>query len=102
MLPLVASRLDELKALCRRLRVSRLDLFGSAVSGGFDPRSSDLDFLVEFEEMAPKDFADAYFALKDALETMLGRPADLVTASSIRNPYFKQSLDANRENLFAA
>ena len=33
---------------CRRNNVRRLDLFGSAVGPNFDPRTSDLDFLVEF------------------------------------------------------
>ena len=48
MISLVADRSDEIAALCRRHQVQRLDLFGSAATGDFDPESSDLDFLVTF------------------------------------------------------
>ena len=45
-----ANRKDEIVALGRRYRVSRLRVFGSAVRGtDFDPERSDVDFLVEFE-----------------------------------------------------
>jgi hypothetical protein len=33
---------EELQALCRRLHVQRLDLFGSAARGDFDPERSDM------------------------------------------------------------
>ena len=42
---------DAVAALCRRFHVRQLDLFGSAVDGRFDPMHSDLDLLVEFEEL---------------------------------------------------
>ena len=53
--------LAALPALCRRFGVRRLDLFGSAATGRFDPTRSDLDFLVVFEEIPPTAYADAYF-----------------------------------------
>lgn len=52
---LVDSRSAEIAELCRRLRVRRLDAFGSAVKGGFDPKSSDLDFLVELDPLPPNE-----------------------------------------------
>ena len=39
--------------LCRRFNVRRLDLFGSGLTGRFDPGHSDLDLLVEFAPMSP-------------------------------------------------
>jgi uncharacterized protein len=42
---------EELAGLCRRYRVRRLDVFGSATTGDFEERASDVDLLVEFEEM---------------------------------------------------
>jgi len=51
---------DELEELCRRFHVRRLELFGSAASGEFNPESSDLDFLVMFEDLEPAAYADAY------------------------------------------
>jgi len=92
----------EIAALCRRLHVARLDVFGSAVREDFDSDSSDLDFVVEFEQLPPSDYADAYFSLKEGLEAMFGRPVDLVTPSSMANPYFRDSVTASRKNLYAA
>jgi uncharacterized protein len=42
-----------MRALCRRFHVRRLDVFGSAARGDFDPEHSDVDFIVEFDRSAP-------------------------------------------------
>ena len=51
----------ELVDLCRKYRVRRLDVFGSATADNFDLESSDVDLLVEFEEMPPADERTAPF-----------------------------------------
>jgi uncharacterized protein len=93
---------EELRGLCRRFHVRRLDLFGSAARGDFDPEHSDVDFLVEFDRSAPQHPFDAYFGLKEALEELLRRPVDLVEAGAVRNPYLKASIERSRENVYAA
>ncbi|HXZ89231.1 MAG TPA: nucleotidyltransferase domain-containing protein [Candidatus Binataceae bacterium] len=99
----IALRREELQELCRRFHVRRLDVFGSAARGeGFDPARSDLDFLVEFEPLQPGAYVDAYFGLKEGLEELFGRPADLVSAASIRNRYFRQSVERTKAPLYAA
>jgi len=100
----VALRRPELRTLCRRFHVRRLDLFGSAARGGdFDPARSDLDFLVEFDRSDPRAMAfGAYFDFKEALEELFGRSVDLVEASAVRNPYLKASIEASREAVFEA
>jgi predicted nucleotidyltransferase len=87
---------------CRRFQVRRLELFGSAASGAFDPRSSDLDFLVEFEELQPAEYADAYFGLLEELQRIFRRNIDLVVARSVRNPYLLESIQRSRALLYAA
>ena len=44
MIALIEQHRDVLATLCRRFKVRRLDLFGSAAQGTFDPQSSDLDW----------------------------------------------------------
>lgn len=92
---------DEVAALCRRAGARRLDIFGSAIRDDFDPVTSDLDFLVEFDELPPKAYADAYFTLKDSLERLFGRPVDLLTDSSVENPYFRERINAERQPVYA-
>lgn len=90
----------ELDAVCRRHHVRRLDLFGSAARGQAGA-GSDYDFLVEFEPLPPGGYADAYFGLLEDLQTLLGAPVELVVERAIRNPYFRQSVQAHREALYA-
>lgn len=96
------SHRQELKALCQRHKVRRLELFGSATDGRFDPASSDLDFLVEFESLSGGHYADHYFGLLEDLTALFKRPVDLVVARAIRNPYFLQAVNESRELLYAA
>src|SRR5215211_8550584 len=79
--------------VCRRFRVARLYLFGSAARSDFDAERSDLDSLVTLEEQPVGEYADNYLGLAEALEKLFGRRADLVTESSIRNPYFRALFD---------
>jgi predicted nucleotidyltransferase len=95
------AHLAEIPELCRRYGVSRLELFGSATSEAFDSRRSDLDFLVEFDADSSGLF-DRYFGLKESLEALYGRPVDLVTAGSMRNPYFVEAVNRSRQLVYAA
>jgi predicted nucleotidyltransferase len=101
MQPLVAQRLAEVRELCRRFRVRRLDLFSSAARDDFDPARSDLDFLVEYEADAPSGLA-GYVGFKEELEALFGRPVDLVEASAVLNPYLLASIERSRETVYAA
>ncbi len=100
--PVLTERRDEIDALCRRFSVRRLELFGSAATGKDRAGESDLDFLVEFAALPPGRYADAYFGLLESLETLFGRPVDLVVASAIKNPYFLQSVEHTKTLLYAA
>ncbi|MDX8032471.1 nucleotidyltransferase domain-containing protein [Lentzea sp. BCCO 10_0856] len=99
---IVAANLAEIEDLCRALGVRRLDVFGSAVGDSFDVATSDVDILVDFEVGNDFDHFGTYFALKEGLERILGRPVDLVVSTSIRNPYFRQQVMETKETLYAA
>ncbi len=93
---LVERKREEIQELCRRYRVRQLELFGSAVSDRFDPQTSDLDFLVEFDVLSPAEHAKDYFGLLFALTDLFGRDVDLVETSAIRNPYFLRAIAKDR------
>jgi predicted nucleotidyltransferase len=102
MLDLIEQHRADLERLCRQLPVARLELFGSATTGEFRSGDSDLDFLVEFRPLAPRDRADAYFGLLHALEDLFRRPIDLVTQQAIQNRRFARAVDQQRTLLYAA
>jgi predicted nucleotidyltransferase len=85
--------------LCRRHDVERLDVFGSAVTGEFDPSHSDVDLLVTFRPGATH--LDNYLALAGALEDLIGRKVDLVIERAIRNPYFRRTIEQSRRLIYA-
>ena len=100
MTPIIEQNRDAIAASCRRFGARRLDIFGSAARGDFDPATSDLDFLVEFDDLPPAQYADAYFALKDSLEALFGRPVDLITEANLENPYFRDRVQAERQPVY--
>lgn len=99
--PVVLTKhLSSIYALCRKYGVRRLDLFGSATTAAFDVVSSDLDFVVEFAELAEGRLADRYLDLAESLEQLLGRPVELLTERSIRNPYLRREIDKQRQKVY--
>ncbi len=70
--------------------------FGSAVSGDFDKSFSDIDILVEMYDNDPIQRGEKLMSLWDTLEAFFDRKVDLLTESSLRNPYLKKSIDASK------
>lgn len=95
-------RTEELAGLCRQYHVKRLDVFGSASVGNFDPQRSDLDFLVIFESLPPREHADAYFGLHAKLQELFRRDVDLVEWEAIKNPYFLAAAEESRSPIYGA
>ena len=92
---------DEVVALCRRAGARRLDVFGSAARADFDPATSDLDFYVEFDELPPTKYADAYFTLKESLEIALRPAGGPRHRGQPRKPVLPRSRYAERQSVYA-
>jgi predicted nucleotidyltransferase len=100
--PSVEAALPEIRELCRRLGVARLDLFGSASGPEPAENPGDVDVLVEFASVPQAELFSTYFALKKGLEAILQRPVDVVSMNRLENPYVRRSVLAQREELYAA
>jgi hypothetical protein len=101
MVAIIEDKRTALVELCTRYGVDRLYVFGSAVLMRFDPQRSDLDFLVSFADREPtREYADRYLDFADGLERLFGRPVDLVTEQSIRNPYFRREVESTRQLIY--
>ncbi len=61
----------EIRRLCKCCHVRHLGLFGSATLDRFDPKNSDLDFLVGFQDGFTT--LDNYLALAEGLEDLFER-----------------------------
>ncbi len=103
MIQVLEDNRDAIAALCRKYHVAKLEVFGSAATGDFDPHASDFDFLVEFQpdqDLGP--WLSHYFDLQKELETLLGKAVDLVMPAAMKNPYFIREVNRTRRVLYAA
>jgi uncharacterized protein len=102
----IAEKLGPLADLCRRYGVARLEVFGSAARGlDFDPKRSDFDFPVEFEQRSDLPPLEQFFGFAEALEQLLGRPVDLVEREALkasRNFIRRRAILSQAERVYAA
>ena len=96
--PLNSHALDILR-LCKTYKVKTLYAFGSVLTDKFNS-GSDIDLIVEFQPLNVLDYADNYFALKFSLEDILKRPIDLLEDKAIKNPYFRQNIDHQKQLIY--
>ncbi len=75
--------------------MKRLELFGSSVRDDFG-EASDVDVLVEFNDLHKPGISDRYFGLAETLAALFERRVDLVEISAVKNPYFRESINRNR------
>ena len=91
----------KLEALCRKYRIRKLSLFGSAARGEARP-DSDVDLMVEFEsDRAPSlwDFPE----MQKAFSALFGgRRVDLVPPEALANPYRRKSILRDLQVLYDA
>ena len=98
---LLQAKLEPLRQLCDLYGVERLELFGSAARGEFNPDSSDLDFIVQMKGRREPGYARRFCEFADALEALVGRRVDLLTELMIKKPTFRSEVEKDRVILVA-
>jgi predicted nucleotidyltransferase len=96
---IVERNMDEIRALCNLHKVAKLFVFGSVLTDRYK-RSSDIDFVVDFSDVDLYEYADNYFSLKSALESLLKRQVDLLEDKAIKNPYLRESIDSSKQLIY--
>ena len=89
----------DISRLCYRHKVKHLYAFGSILTDKFNDKS-DIDFIVDFEPIEILQYADNYYDFKFSLEDILHRPVDLLEEKAIKNPYFKQAVNNQRQLVY--
>lgn len=96
---LVEQNTDKLIELCVSHKVGQLFLFGSALTDHFK-ESSDLDFLVQFNQVDLLEYFDNYMDFKEQLELLFGRSVDLIENQAIKNPVFRKAVDRDKKLIY--
>jgi predicted nucleotidyltransferase len=85
--------------LCKTHKVKKLYAFGSVLTDKFNEKS-DVDLLVDFTNMVVEDYAGNYFDFKFLLQDLVKRPIDLLEEKALKNPYFKESVNKQRQLIY--
>jgi predicted nucleotidyltransferase len=89
------SKIEQIKLLCQQNKVKSLFVFGSVIRDDYN-RLSDIDLVVDFDEVDPVKYTDLYFNLKSRLENILKRNVDLLEERAIRNRLFRQQIEKTK------
>lgn len=107
MVAVIENNITAIRDACKKHHVKALYLFGSAVYESEFNSSSDIDFLYEINteeykqwSTANYDYIDNLSDLENTLNTLLCRSIDLVSYNDIRNRYFKEEIDRNRQLIY--
>lgn len=86
--------------ICKNHRIKSLYAFGSSVTDQFNPQRSDIDLLVEMEDMDPLEKGEKLLSLWDKLEDFFQRKVDLLTQKSLKNPFLLENIDKTKILLY--
>ncbi len=101
--PIIEQRKQELRTICKRLKIRRLYAFGSAVTSDKFRENSDIDFLISFDDnISPEEYSENYFQLQYKLRELFNREIDVITERSLSNPYFIESINKNKVLIYEA
>ena len=92
----ISKKQKDFTILCKTHNVKYLYAFGSSVTESFDINESDIDLLVEIDSKDPIDRGEKLLSLWDLFEVFFRRKVDLLTDSSISNPFLRKSIDSTK------
>ena len=96
---LLDKHMNDINRLCINYNVKRLYAFGSVLTNKFN-NESDVDLVVDFNIIDISTYADNYYDFKFSLQKILNRPIDLLEDKAIKNPYFRQSINQQRQLIY--
>ena len=96
---IVEQNLSGVSKLCKLHNVKNMYLFGSALTENFSD-DSDVDFLVNFEQIDLFQYFDNYMEFKEKLEYLLKRSVDLLEEQTILNPVLRRSIERNKKLIY--
>ena len=92
----IENKIEKLLILCNKYKVNRIFVFGSIAKGTFNPQSSDIDLIVELEDLPPSEKGEILMKLWSELEDLFARKVDLLTSLNIKNPYLRKEIENSK------
>ena len=96
---LIQKHIKNIIRLCKKYHIEEIYVFGSILTDQFN-KTSDIDFLVRFSKVEPREYFDNFMDFKEELESLLSRNVDLIEIQTLKNPILKRSIDRNKRILY--
>lgn len=98
---IIKNNLEKIVKICKDHHVKRLYTFGSVNTADFNS-DSDIDIIVELNLNNPVEKGEALMTLWDKFEELFNRNIDLLSKSTVKNPYLQKGIDATKELVYEA
>jgi hypothetical protein len=85
--------------LCKSHKVKELYAFGSVVNGNVTDKS-DIDLLVDIDEINPVSKGKLILSLYNKFEKLFNKKVDLLTFNSIRNPVLEEYIGTSKKLIY--
>jgi len=96
----LSNKIKLLKPIFQKHKVEKAYLFGSVITTNFSDQS-DVDLLITFQEnIDPLEKGELWWSLYDSLRQHFNREIDLVTESSLKNPYFIEEVNSTKQLIY--
>lgn len=96
----ISNKIKLLKPIFQMHKVEKAYLFGSVTTANFTAQS-DIDLLITFQEnIDPLEKGELWWSLYDSLRLHFNREIDLVTESSLKNPYFIEEVSHTKQLIY--
>jgi predicted nucleotidyltransferase len=99
-LNLIEQHIDAISEICRKHQVKELYAFGSVLDENRFRPDSDVDLLVEFNNMSYDFYAENYNEFENSLTSLLNREVDLLSPKFLRNRIFIKRLNETKKKIF--
>jgi len=91
--------MTEVVELCKKYKVKTLYAFGSVLTRRFN-KNSDIDLIVDFQNIPVEKYFDNYCDFKFSLEDIFNREVDLLEEKGIRNPFFRNIIEKKKRLVY--
>ena len=92
---------EEITVLCRQHNVKYLGLHGSSYDQeNISSEEPEINFLVEFFPMDPKEHGMCYFGLEKELGDLFGRHVNIVDLTDVTHPELYRQLTKRKTDLY--
>lgn len=96
----ISNKIELLKPIFQSHKVEKAYLFGSVTTEKFSAQS-DIDLLVTFQDnIDPLEKGELWWSLYDSLRIHFNREIDLITESSLKNPYFIEEVNNTKQLIY--